>query len=49
MSHDTYKLARMLKVVSLAAFVATTVPALANDYDCKNEIKVTGYGALSEG
>jgi len=39
----------MLKVVSLAALVAATVPALANDYDCKNEIKVTGYGALTQG
>ena len=29
---------------SLAALVATTVPALANDYECKDEIKATGYG-----
>ena len=49
MSQRTHKLARMLKVVSFAALVATTVPALANDYTCKDEIKVTGYGAFFEG
>ncbi len=49
MSHSTGKFARILKVVSFAALVATTVPALANDYICKDEIKVTGYGALTKG
>ncbi len=49
MSQHPHKLARMLKVMSLAALVATTVPALANDYTCKDEIKVTGYGAFFEG
>lgn len=44
MSQDKHKLARMLKVVSLATLVATTVPALATDYDCKGEIKGVGYG-----
>jgi hypothetical protein len=42
MSQDTHKLARRLKVASLAALVVMTVPALADDYNCKKEITVTG-------
>ena len=48
MSQDTHKFALMSKVVSLAALVVMTAPALANDYNCKNEIKVMGGGAIIE-